>query len=345
MLVQTIPAYRLPREELAREVRMIERLGVEIETGMRLGRDFTLQSLRDEGYEAIFLGVGAPQGSKLRIEGEDCEGVTEAIRFLREYNLRGSVKVGDKVAVIGGGNAAVDAARTAVRLGASEVTILYRRTRDEMPAYQEEIEEAAHEGVKLQTLVAPVEIVQENGKVVGVKCQRMWLGEFDRSGRRRPEASNEASFVVEVDQVIAAVGQSLNVKELMGDIELQVRPNGFVRTNLTGQTSVPWLFSGGDAAVGPSSVAEAVGQGESAALGIDQFLSGEGHAFWRKEEEIDTFFDPEADPTEYPRAKMRLIPINKRKNNFTEVEMAFTENVAVREAKRCLRCDYREKCN
>src|SRR5690606_11693733 len=139
MLVQTIPAYRLPREELAREVRMIERMGVEILTELRLGRDFTLESLRQEGYEAVFLGVGAPEGMRLRIPGEDAQGVTEAIRFLREYNLRGSVRVGKRVVVIGGGNAAVDAARTAVRLGADTVTILYRRTRDEMPAYEEEV--------------------------------------------------------------------------------------------------------------------------------------------------------------------------------------------------------------
>ena len=155
MLVQAIPAYRLPREELAREIRMIERMGVEIETGLRLGRDFTLRSLRVLGYEAAFMGVGAPEGSRMGIPGEDARGVTEALRFLREYNVRGTVPTGKKVVVIGGGNAAIDAARTALRLGAESVTILYRRTRAEMPAYEEEIDEAEHEGVRLQTLVAP----------------------------------------------------------------------------------------------------------------------------------------------------------------------------------------------
>jgi NADH-quinone oxidoreductase subunit F len=155
MLVQAIPAYRLPREELAREIRMIERMGVEIETGLRLGRDFTLRSLRVLGYEAAFMGVGAPEGSRMGIPGEDARGVTEALRFLREYNIRGTVPTGKKVVVIGGGNAAIDAARTALRLGAESVTILYRRTRAEMPAYEEEIDEAEHEGVRLQTLVAP----------------------------------------------------------------------------------------------------------------------------------------------------------------------------------------------
>jgi len=343
MLVQTIPAYRLPREELAREVRMIERMGVDIETNMRLGRDFTLDSLRKEGYEAVFVGVGAPDGTRMRIPGEEADGVTEAIRFLREYNLRGSVPVGKNVVVIGGGNAAVDAARTAVRLGAESVTILYRRTRDEMPAYQEEVEEAEHEGVHLQTLVAPAEIVVENGCVAGVKCHHMWLGEFDRSGRRRPEAAkDDQAFIVKADQVIAAIGQSLDVERLLDGATPKLNAWKFLAVNpLTGQTSIEWLFSGGDSASGPSSVAEAVGAGERAAIGIDKYLTGKEHAFWRTWCEVDTSFDPDADIPDYPRAKMKLLPIGKRRHNFNEVELPFTENVAVREAKRCLRCDYR----
>jgi len=344
MLVQTIPAYRLPREELAREVRMIERLGVTIETGMRLGKDFTLQSLRDDGYEAVFVGVGAPRGSGLRIPGDDAVGVVDAIGFLREYNLRGSAKVGDNVVVIGGGNAAVDAARTAIRLGAKNVSILYRRTRDEMPAYKEEIEEAEHEGVSLQTLVAPAEVVVKDGKVAGVKCHKMWLGEFDRSGRRRPQAT-ENTFVVEADQVIAAIGQSLDTKEILDGVDLKLAPNKFIQSDpLTGQTSAPWIFCGGDAADGPSSVADAVGAGERAAVGIDKHLTGEEHAFWRGHMQVDTDFDPDAEPVDYQRAKMKLIPVNKRRHNFTEVELPFGETVAIREAKRCLRCDYRENC-
>ena len=345
MLVQTIPAYRLPREELAREVRMIERMGVEIETNMRLGQDFTLQSLRDEGYEAVFMAVGAPKGARLRIANEDAEGVTEAIRFLREYNLRGSVKVGKHVAVIGGGNAAIDAARTAIRLGSESVTILYRRTRDEMPAYREEIEEAEYEGVQLQTLVSPAEIVVEDGHVVGVKCQRMWLGEFDGSGRRRPQAVVDGTFILEVDQVIAAVGQALDADEICSQADIKLSPNRFIQVDpVTGKTSVDWIFAGGDAAVGPSSVAEAVGAGERAAVGIDTYLTGMSHAFWRTHVNVDTQFDPDADPADYARAKMKLLPVNRRRNNFNEVEIGFTENTAIREAKRCLRCDYRQKC-
>ena len=344
MLVQAIPAYRLPREELAREVRMIERLGVDIDTGKRLGTDFTLQGLRDDGYDAVFLAVGAPKGGTLNVSGEDAEGVVEAIDFLRTYNIRGSVPVGQKVVVIGGGNAAIDAARTAIRLGAESVTVLYRRTRAEMPAYTEEVEEAEREGVRLRDLTAPAEIVVENGRAVGVRCHRMMLGEFDRSGRRSPRAKGEAELRVEADQVIAAVGQSLDTKEILNGTELQLTPSGFVHANaVTGQTSVKWLFAGGDVTLGPASVAEAVAAGEKAAVGIDLWLTGETHAFWRPEQEVDTYFDPQADPVMYPRAQMQLIPVDKRRNNFAEVELAFNEPNAIREASRCLRCDYRKK--
>ncbi len=345
MLVQAIPAYRLPREELAREVRMIERLGVDIETNMRLGRDFTLAGLKQQGYDAVFLGIGAPLGAKLGIPGEDAEGVTEALRFLREYNIRGSAPIGQKVVVIGGGNAAIDAARTALRLGAESVSILYRRTRAEMPAYAEEVDEAEHEGVKLMVLVAPVEVVTQGGHVSGVKCRHMVLGEFDRSGRRRPVSSSDGDFIVPCDQIIAGIGQALDARELCDGLPLELNKNGFIKADpVTGRTSVPWVYAGGDAVMGPWSVVGAIAAGEKAAVGIDAALTGAEHAFWRKERPNDTAFDPDADPVQYPRAKMQLIPVNKRRNNFQEVELPWSEAVARREAKRCLRCDFRQPC-
>ncbi|HNT36161.1 MAG TPA: FAD-dependent oxidoreductase, partial [bacterium] len=345
MLVQTIPAYRLPREVLAREIRMIERLGADIETNSHLGKDFTLQSLKEEGYEAVFIGVGAPQGVKMGIPGEELDGVVDAIGFLREYNIRGSVPVGNKVVVVGGGNAAIDAARTAVRLGSKEVTIIYRRTRSEMPAYAEEVEEAEREGVRIRLLAAPLEVVGDKGKVKGLKCTLMGLGDFDRSGRRRPVAQESSEFIVEADQVIAAIGQSLDANEIVNGTEVKITRKGFIEANpVTGQTSIPWIFAGGDSATGPWSVIEAVAGGERAAVGIDQYLTGENHAFWREEQEVDTYFDPNADPVLYPRPKVRLMPVNKRRHNFDEVELPWSEGVAQREAKRCLRCDYREKC-
>ncbi len=342
MLVQAIPAYRLPREELAREIRMVERLGVTIETNMRLGRDFTLESLRADGYEAAFLGIGAPEGTRLGIPGEEADGVVDALRFLREYNIRGSAKVGKNVVVIGGGNSAIDAARTAIRLGAESVTILYRRTRHEMPAYAEEIDEAEHEGVRLATLVAPMEIVVGHGHLTGVKCRNMVLGEFDRSGRRRPVQGGDDAFIVPADQVIAGIGQSLDTAPVLKGIDLKLNRAGFLAADpLTGQTSVPWVFAGGDAVMGPWSVVGAIAAGEKAAVGIDQFLTGAVHAFWRADRQVDTEFDPDADPVQYQRARMHLLPVSKRKNNFQEVELPWSEAVARREARRCLRCDYR----
>ena len=357
MLVQTIPAYRLPREQLAREIRMIEGLGVEIETGMKLGRDFTLSDLKKDGYDAVFIGVGAPDGIGLDMPGSDAIGVTEAIKFLREYNLKGSVKVGKKVVVIGGGNAAIDAARTAVRLGA-DVTVVYRRTRAEMPAYAEEIEESQQEGVKISCLVSPHSIIAENGIVSGLKCHTMKLGDFDRSGRRRPEDSGE-EMVLEADQIIFACGQTLDPVAMFKDFEVESESNGYhcgikvdkdiiemvsrsrVKSDpLTAQTSVPWIFAGGDVASGPASVVEAVSAGEKAAVGIDLYLTGEEHAFWREEKEIDTEFDPEADPVPYNRCKMHLLSLDRRINNFDEVELPWVEGEAIRQSKRCLRCDY-----
>jgi NADH:ubiquinone oxidoreductase subunit F (NADH-binding)/NADPH-dependent glutamate synthase beta subunit-like oxidoreductase/(2Fe-2S) ferredoxin len=341
MLVQAIPAYRLPREILAREIRMIEQLGVNIETGKKLGKDFSLNDLKAEGYDAVYVATGASAGLTLGLKGEDSEGVTEALSFLREYNIRGSVPVGKKVVIIGGGNAAVDASRTALRLGAEEVTLIYRRTREQMPAYEEEIEEAENEGVKMLMLTAPGDILSKNGKVTGIVCHKMKLGEFDKSGRRRPDDSDENDFTIKADQIIAAISQACEADKFLGDTDVKLNSKKcIVAKPLTGQTNVEWVFAGGDAVTGPWSVIEAVASGERAAVSMDEFLSGEKHAFWREENELDTSFDPEADPVPYPREKQPLISIEKRCNSFDEVEKSWSEAVAIRQAKRCLRCDY-----
>jgi NADH-quinone oxidoreductase subunit F len=319
---------------------MIENMGVDIRTGMALGKDFTLSSLKEEGYEAVFIGVGNPQGIKPSIPNIDSEGVVDALQFLKTYNMRGSVPVGKKIIVVGGGNAAIDAARTAVRLGAEKVTIVYRRTQDEMPAWAEEIDAAIEEKTELLTLTNPKEILAENGKVTGVFCVRMKLGTFDASGRRRPVESDE-SFILEADQVIIATGQTLDVGQIMNGVSLDLSgPSQLKCDKRTGQTSEPWIFVGGDAATGPSTVIEAVAGGERAAVGIDQYLTGEDHAFWRKEKPNDTFFDPEAAPAKYPRTHMVMLAAERRMHNFDEVEQVWPEGEAIRQARRCLRCDY-----
>jgi len=262
------------------------------------------------------------------------------MNFLKDYNIRGSVPVGKKVVVIGGGNAAIDAARTAVRLGAESVTIVYRRAQEDMPAYLEEIGEALQEGVNINALTNPDEIIVAKGKVAGVKCHVMKPGKFDRSGRRRPEKSGK-SFTIEADQVIFAIGQTLDSSDLFRHDELQpVSGYRIMADPLTGQTSLPWVFAGGDAATGPMSVIHAVAGGERAAVGIDEYIHGHKHAFWRTEQTVDTAFDINADPAPFPRKKMELLLVDRRRNNFNEIEIAWVESEAVKQAQRCLRCDY-----
>jgi len=351
MLVQTIPAYRLPRETLAREIRMIEQLGVDIRTDTRLGRDITLESLESDGYEALFLGIGAAECVGMGIPGEDSKGVVRAGEFLRQYNIRGSAPVGEHVVVVGGGNAAVDAARTALRLGAKTVTILYRRTREQMPAYEEEIEEALLEGVELKTLTQPTEVltatpgstteVTAPAAAIGVRCESMTLGEFDRSGRRRPRRAGEEGFTLPADQVIVAIGQKIDATSMSDLAGIGVNENGFIRVDpQTGQTSVPWIFAGGDAVSGPASVVDAIAAGERAAIGINLLLTGSANAFWREQHEVETSFDPDADPVPYPREAYRTIAVERRRHNFDEVEQPWCESVALRQSHRCLHCDY-----
>jgi NADH-quinone oxidoreductase subunit F len=307
-----------------------------------LGRDFTLSSMKEMGYESVFLAVGAPKGTGLGMKGDDAPGVTEAIDFLRQYNLTGKAPVGKNVVVVGGGNAAIDAARTALRLGAGSVTVAYRRTRAEMPAYREEVEEAEREGVKFQFLVAPVELAQEKGKLAAVQMRRMGLGDFDRSGRRKPVADPQSDFMMPADQLIAAVGQALQPNEIFNGVTLKLNDREFIAVNpVNGQASEEWVFAGGDAVSGPSSVIEAIAAGEKAAVGMHAFLSGKGEIPWRTPRMVDTFFDPDADPVMGARPGLKLIPVSRRKG-FAEVETTWSAAVSMAETKRCLRCDYRE---
>jgi heterodisulfide reductase subunit A len=274
MLWICIPEYRLPRDIIQAEVDYIKHLGVELKLNTPIGPDLTFDDLLNQGFKAVFLGIGAHKGLKLRVEGEDdFEGFLDCIQFLRQVNLGDTSKPGKKVVVIGGGNSAIDSARTALRVGSDEVTILYRRTRREMPANSWEIDEAEHEGVRLEYLAAPVKILGENGKVCGMLCQKMELGKLDASGRRRPVPIEGSEFEIETDCVIPAISQEPDISFLHEDHGLEIsRWNSIVIDSRTGMTNRPGIFSGGDADTGPATVIEAIAAGHVAAEGMHRYI-------------------------------------------------------------------------
>jgi NADH-quinone oxidoreductase subunit F len=343
MMVTGIPEFRLPRDVMAAEIKAITRLGVTIQTGTVFGKDVTFESLRSEGYRAFFVAVGAHKGLKLGIAGEgEYEGVVDCVELLREANLGEKKSPGDRVAVIGGGNAAVDAARVSQRLGAKAVTILYRRSRKEMPAQEEEIEEAEEEGVKIHYLAQPIRIHGENGRVTGVECIRMKLGEPDTSGRRRPIPIEGSEFFVETDAVIPAISQEPDLSFLDGDHGFEItRWSTFMVDPTTLETTVPGVFAGGDAVTGPATVVEAIAAGQRAAVSIHNHLRPEEERLPYKWPRPRMFVEPVelTDEMEgYQRPEMPRIPIEER-TDFVEVDQGFAEEVAKMEACRCLRCD------
>ena len=273
MLRKCIPDYRLPKNVLDDEIKSVKEMGVEIKTNVTVGKDLKFDDLWREGYKAVFIGVGAHKPRKIRLKGEELEGVMHALDFIWKTNKGEKVELGEKVAVIGGGNVAVDAARTALHLGAREVTILYRRSRDEMPANPWEVAEAEKEGVKIEFLVSPLEVLGENGRVKAVKCIKMRLGEVDETGRRKPEPIEGSEFTAEFDTVILAVGEKPDLSFLPEEIEVS---EGKILVNpFTMETTMPGVFAGGDAVTGPATVIEAILAGMKAAESIDKYLRGE----------------------------------------------------------------------
>ncbi|MGD8513585.1 MAG: FAD-dependent oxidoreductase, partial [Deltaproteobacteria bacterium] len=267
MLRVGVPAYRLPKKVLEEEIQAILDLGIEVKTGVRIGQDIKLADLADEGYKAVFVAIGAHKDRKLGIAGEDeLAEVVSAVSFLRAVNQGENPKVGKRVAVIGGGNTAIDSARSALRLGAEAVHIVYRRSREEMPAAQEEIEEAIREGSQIAYLTSPFEILGQDGKVSGLKCIRNELGEADPGGRRSPKPVPGSEFTLDVDMVIAAIGQVLDLSFLDGEPELGQREKRIhVEDPYTLETSSKGVFAGGDAVTGPATAIQAISAGKKAA--------------------------------------------------------------------------------
>jgi NADPH-dependent glutamate synthase beta subunit-like oxidoreductase len=275
MLHLCIPEYRLPRDILMSDVSYIEDLGVEIKLNAPLAKEFTVDDILKQGFKAIFLGVGAYEGYKLKVEGEDeYEGFLDCIQFLKRVNLGDRSKPGNKVIVIGGGNSAIDSARTAMRLGCDEVTILYRRSRREMPANPWEVDGAVEEGVKIHYLAAPIKILGNGGKVTGMSCTRMELGKLDSSGRRRPIPIKGSEFEVEADLIIPAISQQPDVSFLPDNHGFELSKwNSFVVDESTMATNREGIYAGGDDVTGPATVIEAIRAGHIATRSITEYLS------------------------------------------------------------------------
>jgi len=342
MLRYGIPEYRLPKAILDWEIAGILEMGVEVKTGLTMGVDFTIKSLTDDGFDAFFLGTGAWDTRSLGVEGEDLDGVLPGTHFLIDRGLEKETPIGDKVAIIGGGNTALDAARTSWRLGAKEVTIIYRRSRKEMPANDIEIEEAGKEGVIFHYLAAPTKLMGKEGKLTHLEYLEMELGEPDESGRRRPVPKKGTETVIEVDNVINAIGQFPVTEFLTKDgVGLSKWNTIEVVNALTAETTKEGVFAGGDAVTGASIAVEAIGAGRRAARSIHLYLSGETISV--PEKVIDTksqLPDVEAlaSVNESDRVHMPELSVDDRSLSFKEVELGLEEQMAKDESERCLRC-------
>jgi len=336
MLRYGIPAYRLPKDILDDEIGQILELGVELRTGQRLGRDFTLEYLRAE-YDAVFLGLGAQNGSSLGLP--ELPGVMSGVDFLRAIGLGETIELGKHVVVVGGGNVAIDAARSALRLGAEKVSLVYRRGRAEMPAHHVEIEEAEHEQVELLLLANPVRLVGTD-RLEGVECVRMGLGEPDASGRRRPEPIPGSEFVVRADNLIAAIGQGIDGT----GAESVMKGKYCAADPATMQTALPGVFAAGDAVTGPDAAIRAIAGGRAAARSISQYLRGERIAPGPRQPFSAVkggIAKEDLAATEQRREPMPVLePVGARlgRGNFAEVELGYGLETARREARRCLEC-------
>ncbi|MBI4285422.1 MAG: FAD-dependent oxidoreductase [Chloroflexi bacterium] len=333
MMHYGIPDYRLPKNELKADIDEIRALGVDIRTNTRVE---SVDKLLEQGYDAVFVALGAHDGMRIGVEGENSPGVMDCAYFLREVSLGKPVEVGERVAIIGGGNAAVDAARTALRLGGKKVVMLYRRTRAEMPANPEEVVAALDENIEIQFLVAPSRISVHEGEL-WLECIKMQLGAPDESGRRRPEPVKGSEFTLAFDTIIGAIGQRPDIPKELG---LPVGRGNVIQAEVnTLATTKKGVFAGGDCVSGPASVIEAIAAGRRAAKSIDLYLGGTG-IIDEKLAKPEAKEKPLTRATEDRRIHPPEVSAAERVKGFTEIEESLTEEEAVTEASRCLRCDF-----
>jgi NADH-quinone oxidoreductase subunit F len=345
MLTCAIPSYRLSREVIEKEIDALLDDDITLKYDVALGRDFDIDSLFEAGFSAVLLAIGAHKSKPLRLDSEDAEGVLSSIEFLKAFNLKNQQLAKGRVGVIGGGNSAIDAARMALRLDeVNSVTILYRRTRDEMPAFTEEIEAADQEGIKIETLVSPVRVITKDGRLAGLECIRNELGEADESGRRRPVPVRGTEHSIDLDTLIVAIGEDSGIDALTParTSHIEITKWNTVRVNHTTlQTNRPGVFAAGDVVRGPNTVVEAIADGKNAALMIGRFLKKETLLQPYTPRLPRVYVEPVAGEgaANVARVDPPRTPVERRKRNFVEVEVTLAQSDARREALRCLRCD------
>ncbi len=341
VLCYGIPEYRLPKDVLAHEVRLIEQAGVKIHLNTEVGKDISFKDIKSR-YDSVYIATGTQLPQKVNIPGEDLPGVIHGIRFLKKANTHAPMQIGNNVMVIGGGNTAIDSARTALRLGAQKVTLLYRRTTNSMPAYETEIHEAIEEGIKIVELAAPVRFIAgHDGKVCKVECVKMKLGNFDASGRRRSVLVEDSNFILEADMVIPAVSQHADFP-FIGKDEIGITPWGtFVLQDDTQMTTMEGVFAGGDVTRGPDEVIRAIADGKKAAVSIDKYLGGKGKLNKGEPIEIPKVSDND-EIVAHARFDQEILDPQARKNNFEEVIKGYHKLNAMAEAMRCLHCERRQ---
>jgi NADPH-dependent glutamate synthase beta subunit-like oxidoreductase len=340
MMAVGIPEYRLPKDILAAEIGLIQDMGVEIQTGVTFGSDITLDSLKQDGYQAFFLATGLHQNSRLNIEQEDVAGVLRGVDFLRDVSLGNSVSIGKRVIVVGGGNVAMDVAMTSLRKGAQEVSLVCLECREEMPAWESETQMAVEEGVKIINCLGPDRFLQQDGKFTGIefkRCTRV----FDEDGAFNPQYDDTDLTNLEADTVIVAIGQAadLSFAEKQG---IAVSSAGGLKADpVTLETPLKGVFTGGDVFYGPASIAEAIGSGREAAVSIDRYINGRDLRLGRlgRDKVLKAITEPQKelyDPA--ARTQMPHLDPQERVKNFDEVQKGFTEEMAVQEGKRCIMC-------
>ncbi len=350
MLLLGIPRYRLPREVIDREVAMLKDLGVEFQFNSRFGRDVTFQQLKAEGFDAFFLAIGAHSSFTLGVPGEtDYPQVIEAIDFLRQVALGARQPPGKNVVVIGGGNVAIDAARTCLRLGCESVTLAYRRTRSEMPADAEEIEQAEEEGIKFQYLVVPTEVAGSSNCVEGLRCLQAELVSKPGQDRKYPVPIEGSDFMIDCDVVVCAIGQQVETGCMASVEGLEWTRRQTIHVHMaTMETNMEGVFAAGDAVTGPATVIEAIGGGKRAAQSIDRYLSGIPQPTMppvpTRRGRIDHLEVTAADKMNLKRPEMALLNIDRRRTTFQQVELGYSESMVRQEARRCLRCDVCLRC-